>query len=112
MDTPFAVRLISPARKALLLLGSSHDNVPGANVAYNFFAYSSATSVSLELIATRLFSSTSLAPCDQSNQWHQMLASPVAWPSAIPGGVPFALSAWHNLRKPSVSRGMPSNPAA
>src|ERR1700752_4483197 len=106
MDTPFDVRPISPARNALLLLGSNQDNVPGTKVTYNFLAYSSAASVSLELIVTRLFSSTSLPPCDQSSQWHQALASPVACPSAMPAGVPFALSAWHSFRKPSVSRGI------
>src|SRR5581483_1770015 len=112
MDTPLVVRLMSPARNALLLLGSSQDSVPGTKVSYSFLAYSSAITVCFELIATRLFSSTSFAPCAQISQWHQMLASPVACPSAIPAGVPLAFSAWHSFRKPSVSFGMPSNPAA
>src|SRR3954470_2529466 len=91
MEMPLFVRLMSPDRNALLLLGSSQDSVPGMNVGYSSFAYSSIRAVSLLLMATLLCSSTNLPPKAQSSQWHQPLASPVALPSAKPGGVPLAL---------------------
>src|SRR6267378_3951553 len=97
---PLLVRLIAPARKALLLLGSSQEPVPGAKLSYNSIAYSSAATVSLELIATRLCSSASLASNPHSTQWVQSFASPVACPRANPGGVPLALSALHSFRHP------------
>jgi len=50
---PLPVRLISPARKALLLFGSSQDSVPETKVGYSSRAYSSAAAVSFELIASR-----------------------------------------------------------
>src|SRR5579862_17730 len=56
--------------------------------------------------------STILPPWDQTSQWHHVLASPVALPSANPTGVPFALSAWHILRNPALSFGKVSKPAA
>src|SRR5947209_7490362 len=108
---PLLVQLIWPSRKALLLLGSSHDSVPGMKVAYSCLPYSSPLSVSGLLIATLLFESTSLPPCDHISQLHHR-PSPVAWPSAKPGGVPLACSAWHIFRKPSVSFGNASKPAA
>src|SRR5689334_6509165 len=101
-----------PSRKALLLFGSSHDSVPGTKVSYIAFAYSRPLTVSFEAIVTRFFSSTSLPPCDQITQWHQVFASPVAWPSAKPAGVFFDFRAWQSLRKPSVSFGTLSKPAA
>src|SRR5215470_8946845 len=109
---PFSVRLISPARKALLLLGSSQESVPGMKVAYIALAYSSAAMVSLELITTLLFSSTILPPCAHTTQWHQALESPTALPSAKPHGVPLALSACNSLRKLGRSVGISLKPAA
>src|SRR5690242_4290293 len=109
---PLFVRLISLDRNALLLFGSSQDSVPGTNVGYSSFAYSSAATVCLELIATLLLSSTILPPNAQSSQWHQPLASPVALPRANPGGVLFFLSAWQSLRKLAVSLGNSLKPAA
>src|SRR6185369_4787392 len=102
MEMPLFVRLMSPDRKALLLLGSSQDSVPAMNVGYSSFAYSSMRAVSLLLMATLLRSSTSLPPNAQSSQWHHPLASPVALPSAKPGGVPLALRFLHSFRNPSV----------
>src|SRR6476660_7321204 len=109
---PLLVRNRCPSRNALLLLGSSHDSVPGTNVAYSSFAYSSAFSVSGLLITTLLFASTSLPPNDHTSHWHHVFASPVALPSANPTGVFFSLSALQSFRKPSVSLGKLSNPAA
>src|SRR6476469_1112849 len=109
---PLAVNPIWLSRNALLLFGSSHDSVPGTNVAYSSFAYSSAFSVSGLSMTTLLLWSTSLPPCDQTTQWHHVLPSPVALPSAKPPGVPFACSAFISFRKPSVSFGTASNPAA
>ena len=36
----------------------------------------------------------------------------MALPSAMPAGWPLAWRAWHSLRNPSMSLGMPSNPAS
>ncbi len=95
----------------MLLLGSSHDSVPGMNVSYSCFEYSSAAMVSGLLMTTLFLASTSLPPCAQTSQCVQ-LESPVALPSANPDGVPLAFSAWHSLRKPAMSRGTLSKPAA
>src|SRR5439155_7598297 len=111
-EIPLFVRNSWPSRNALLLFGSSHDSVPGTNVAYSSFAYSRAFSVSGLSITTLLFWSTSLPPNDHTSHWHQVLPSPVALPSAKPGGVPFSFSALHNLRNPSVSFGKLAKPAA
>src|SRR3954462_12493154 len=97
---PLLVRLMSPDRKALLLLGSSQDSVPAMNVGYSSFTYSSIRAVSLLLMATLLCSSTSLPPKAQSSQWHQPFASPVALPSAKPGGVPLVFRLLHSFKKP------------
>src|SRR4249920_2846099 len=107
---PLLVSEIWPSRNALLLLGSSHASVPGTNVPYNSFAYSSALIVSGLSITTLLSLSTSLPPNAHTSHWHQVLPSPVALPSANPGGVPFSFSALHSLRKPSVSFGKLSKP--
>src|SRR4051812_34003622 len=108
---PLLVTLIWPSRNALLLFGSSHDSVPGMNVAYSCLPYSSAFSVSGLLITTLLFWSTSLPPCDHISQLHHR-PSPVAFPSAKPPGVPLACNACSIFRKPSVSFGNVSKPAA
>ena len=62
-------------------------------------------------MTTLFFASTSLPPCAQTSQSVQ-LESPVALPSAKPAGVPFAFSAWHSFRKPPMSFGNVSKPAA
>src|SRR6266436_3205207 len=108
---PLLVRLSSPERNALLLLGSCQDNVPGMKVSYICLAYSSAAMVSGELMTTLFLSSTILPPWDQMSQCVHELASPVAWPSAKPGGVPFFLSAWHSFRNSAVVFGNSSKPA-
>src|SRR4029079_403977 len=46
IEIPLDVSAIWLSRNALLLFGSSHDSVPGTNVAYSCFAYSSAFRVS------------------------------------------------------------------
>src|SRR5688572_1091666 len=101
-----------PSRNALLLFGSSHESVPGANVLYSSFPYSSALTVSGLLMTTSFFSLTSLPPCDHTSQCVHVLPSPVALPSAKPPGVPLSLSAFIMRRKPSVSLGTASYPAA
>src|SRR6476646_6806113 len=63
-------------------------------------------------MTTLLLVSTSLPPNDQTSHWHHVLASPVALPSAKPTGVFFSFSALHSFRKPSVSLGNVSKPAA
>src|SRR5262249_14895887 len=101
-----------PSRNAVLLSGSSQESVPGTNVWYSALAYSSARTVSVLAMTTRSFSSTSLAPCDQTSQCVHTLASPTALPSAKPGGVPFSFSARQSLRNPALSLGKALNPAA
>src|SRR6476469_7428221 len=95
---PLFVTLIWPSRNALLLLGSSHDSVPGMNVAYSSLPYSSAFSVSGLSMTTLLFLSTSMPPCDQTSQLHHR-PSPVALPSAIPPGVPFSFLRLHHRQE-------------
>ncbi len=73
--------------------------------------YSSAFSVSGLSITTLLFWSTSLPPNAHTSQLHHR-PSPVALPSAMPPGVPLACSAFIIFRKPSVSFGKVSKPAA
>src|SRR5260221_14309309 len=99
---PLLVRLISPARNALLLLGSCQESVPGMKVSYICLAYSSAAVVSGVLMTTLFLSSTILPPCDQSSQGVHEFASPVAWPRSKPGDVPFFLRAWQSFSKPPV----------
>jgi len=69
-----------------------------------------AFSVSGLSMMTLLPLSTSAAPKAQISHCVQPL-SPVAWPSAMPPGVPLALSAWNIFRKPSVSLGKSLTPA-
>src|SRR4051812_24115831 len=108
---PLLVTLIWLSRNALLLFGSSHDSVPGMKYWYSSLPYSSAFSVSGLSITTLLFASTSLPPCDHISQLHHR-PSPVALPSAKPPGVPLACSAFIIARKPAVSFGNASKPAA
>src|ERR1700733_7006726 len=98
---PLPVRLHWPSRNALLLLGSSHDSVPGTNVGYSSLPYSSAFAVSALLMTTLFFSSTSLPPNAHSIQCVHELASPVACPSEKPPGVLFFFSACISFKKPS-----------
>src|SRR5258708_7050170 len=100
---PLLVTKSCPSRNALLLFGSSQDSVPGTNVGYSSFAYSSAFIVSGLSMVTLLSLSTSLPPNDQTSHWHHVLPSPVALPKAIPAGVPFSFRALHILRNPSLS---------
>src|SRR3990167_7734553 len=108
---PLLVTLTWLSRKALLLFGSSHDNVQGAKVAYIALAYSSALMVSGLSITTLLRVSTSWPPCDQISQLVHR-PSPVALPSAKPPGVPLAFNACSIFRKPSVSWEKTPNPPA
>ena len=108
---PLLVTLIWPSRKALLLFGSSHDSVPGMKVAYSSLAYSSALSVSGLSITTLLFSSTSLPPKAQISQLHQAVAGGVAERHAARRALLLQRLA-AAFRKPSVSFGKVSNPAA
>src|ERR1035437_8569270 len=57
-------------------------------------------------------SSVTEAPCDHSCQWQNELPSLGALPNVKPAGVLLVFSAWQSLRKPSVSVGKRSNPAA
>src|SRR5690349_21225704 len=63
-------------------------------------------------MVTLPLASTILPPCDHTSQWHQTLPSPVALPSAKPGGMPLALYAWASLRNPAVSFGNSLKPAS
>src|SRR5260370_7774179 len=85
MEGLLSVIPICPSRKALLLLLSSHDKVPGMNVLYNSLAYSSAARVSGLLMTTLFLASTILPPWAHTSQWHQLLASPAACPTPTPG---------------------------
>src|SRR5262245_13936662 len=99
---PLFVAEIWPSRNTLLLLGSSHDSVPGMKVWYSSLAYSSPLIVSGLSIVTFPDLSTSWPPNAHTSQWHQVLASPVAWPSAKPVGVPLSFSAFDIFRNSSV----------
>src|ERR1035441_8930539 len=94
---PLLVTEIWPSRKALLLLGSSHDSVPGMKVAYSSLPYSSAFIVSGLAITTLLSLSTSLPPKAHISQLHHR-PSPVALPSAMPPGIPFSFTALYMRR--------------
>src|SRR6202008_5182006 len=96
---------------ALLLFGSSHDSVPGMKVAYSSLPYSSALAVSALSMITLLFLSTRMPPKAHTSQLHHR-PSPGALPSAMPGGVFLSFSALHMARKPAVSLGNASKPAA
>src|SRR6478752_7540297 len=104
---PLAVQCSSPARYALLFDESFQDATPGMNVSDSALAYSSALTVSGELMMTLLSLSTVYAPWPQRTQCSQ----PVAWPSGKPAGVPFFLSALHISRKPGKSFGNSLKPA-
>src|SRR5215510_16479362 len=108
---PFAVTYSSPARYALLLEESFHDGVPGMKVSESALQYSSAFIVSGELMMTLSSLSTVQALWPHRIQCSQPLASPVAWPSAKPAGVLFALSALHISRKDGKSFGNSLKPA-
>src|SRR5690348_2973980 len=108
---PLPVRPSSPARNALLLLGSSHDSVPGTKVSASCLAYSSDPTVSDESRTTLLLGSTTMPPCVHRHQCVQLLASPEAWPKAKPAGVAVPFSFWQSVRKPGRSSGIFSKPA-
>src|SRR5216683_7097195 len=108
---PLLVHEISPARKALLLKASFHAAVPGIIFSYSCLAYSSAFTVSGELRMTLSFLSTTLPPCAHRHQCTQVLASPVAWPSAMPPGLLLRLVALAYSKSSSVVAGNFENPA-
>src|ERR1700689_163309 len=97
---PLAVQYSPPARNALLLEPSFHDATPGMKVSESALAYSSAFTVSGELMITLSSLSTVYAPWPHNTQCSQPLASPVACPSAKPAGVLFFFSPLHISRKP------------
>src|ERR1700688_3617905 len=90
---PFDVSESSPDRNALLLEESFQDATPGMKVSDSALQYSSAFTVSGELMTTL----SSL--------------SPVACPSAKPAVVLLAFSALHISRKPGKSFGNSLKPA-
>src|SRR6266849_11166127 len=108
---PLLVHEISPARNALLLKASFHEAVPGMKFSESCLAYSSALTVSGELMTTLSFLSTTLPPCAHRHQCTQQLASPVAWPSAMPPGVLLRLVALAYSRNSAVVAGNFENPA-
>src|SRR5437660_8327018 len=108
---PLLVHEISPARKALLLKASFHAATPGIMLSESCLAYSSALTVSGELMTTLSFLSTTLPPCAHRHQCTQQLASPVAWPSAMPPGLPLRFVALANSRNSSVVAGNLDIPA-
>ena len=92
MEMPFSVRPISPARKALLLCGSSQESVPGMNVGTALRVFERgdrlrAVDHDLVLLVDHLAAVRPHQPVAPA------LASPTALPSANPPGVPLALSA-------------------
>src|SRR5215470_5670796 len=108
---PLLVHEISPARKALLLKASFHAATPGIMLSESCLAYSSALAVSGELRITLSFLSTRLPPNAHKHQCTQVLASPVAWPSAMPPGVLLRLVALAYSRNASVVSGNLEKPA-
>src|SRR5664279_376071 len=108
---PLLVQLISPARNALLLDASFHEAVPGIMLPYSALAYSSALTVSGELMMTLSLASTALPPCDQRHQCTQLLPSPDACPRAKPPGVLLAFMALVYSRKASSLSGNLEKPA-
>src|SRR5271165_3539685 len=111
MEMPLLVMCNSPARNALLLEESFQEATPGMNVSESALAYSSALTVSGELMTTLSSLSTSHALCPQRIQCSQALASPEACPSANPAGVLFFLSPLQSSRKPGKSCGHSLKPA-
>src|SRR5580700_11474001 len=108
---PFEVRYSSPERNALLLEESFQEATPGMKVSDSALQYSSAFTVSGELMTTLSSLSTVQALWPHSTQCSHPLASPVACPSAKPAGVLLALSALHISRKPGKSFGNSLKPA-
>src|ERR1700761_3660246 len=108
---PFEVRYSSPERNALLLDESFHEATPGMKVSDSAWAYSSAFTVSGELMMTLSSLSTVQALKPQRMLCTQALASPVAWPSAKPAGVLFFFSALHSSRYAGKSEGTCLKPA-
>ncbi len=82
----------------MLLEESFQEATPGMKVSDSCLAYSSAFTVSGELMLTLSSLSTVQALWPHRMLWTQALASPVAWPSAKPAGVLFAFSALHSSR--------------
>src|ERR671936_1126767 len=111
MEMPLLVHEISPARKALLLKASFHAATPGIIFSESCLAYSSAFAVSGEFRTTLSFLSTTLPPCAHKHQCTQQLASPVAWPSAMPPGVLLRFVALAYSRNSSVVVGNFEKPA-
>ena len=93
---------------------SSQDSVPGNEGLVEFLARSSARSrVSGLLIDDLAVLVDHSPPWLHSSQLRKLLPSPTALPSAKPRRLlPFALSAWQTSRKPSMSFGNLSKPAA
>src|SRR6266852_3888646 len=108
---PLDVRESSPDRNALLLDESFQDATPGMKLSDSALQYSSAFTVSGELMMTLSSLSTVYAPWPHRTQCSQPLASPVACPSAKPAGVLFFFNALHNSRKPGKSFGISLKPA-
>src|SRR5262245_66587619 len=108
---PLLVRWSSPARNALLLEESFHEPVPSMKVADNALAYSSAFTVSGELMTTLSSLSTSQALWPHRIQCTQALPSPEAWPNAKPAGVLFFFNALQSSMKAGKSVGISLNPA-
>jgi len=87
----------------LLLDESFQDATPGMKLSDSALQYSSALTVSGELMMT-LSSLSTYRRHGPQDQCSQPLASPVACPSAKPAGVLFFFNALHNSRKPGNPR--------
>src|SRR5579863_3304759 len=94
MDAPLSVEEIVPARKARLLLVSSHARPPSSQQSFqNPTAYLTDSIVALLSSTTFLpLLSTSMPPNDQRNGYQKVGGSPKLWPSVWPIGWPLALS--------------------
>src|SRR5580700_524738 len=94
MEAPFNVELVVPARKARLLLESSHASPPSSQQSFqNATAYLTDSSVALLSSTTFLPSfSTSMPPNDHRKGYQNVGGSPKLWPSVWPSGWPLALS--------------------
>src|SRR6266849_10365617 len=90
MEAPFSVALISPDRKARLLLVSSQANPPSSQASFQNDVIHFTESTVFLLSSTLLpFLSVSAVPKFQSRGYDQAGASPKVCPSVCPIGCPF-----------------------
>src|SRR5205814_7742340 len=106
MDAPFSVALISPPRKARLLLVSSQARPPSSHASFQN-AFMNLTASIAPLLSRAVFPllSVSMPPKFHSRGYAQAGASPKVCPSVWPYGWPFFLSFVATARRSSYVLG-------